>query len=90
MTDLEFLDKANKVHDNEFTFFDFYLPELNICIEYDGLQHFKSIPYWGGDDGLLERQTRDKFKTGYCFNNNIKLIRIKYDENVIKKLTENI
>ena len=23
--------------------FDFYLPEKNICIEYDGEHHFKSI-----------------------------------------------
>jgi len=28
--------------------FDFYLPNENICIEYDGIQHFKPIDYFGG------------------------------------------
>lgn len=28
--------------------FDFYLPDYNICIEYDGIQHFKPIEKWGG------------------------------------------
>ena len=59
--------------------FDFYLPELNICIEYDGEQHYKSIPYWGGDKYLKYIQNNDKIKTKYCKTNNIKLIRIRYD-----------
>jgi len=29
--------------------FDFYLSDLNICVEYDGMQHFKSVEYFGGD-----------------------------------------
>lgn len=69
--------------------FDFYLPELNICIEFDGIQHFKIIERWGGEDGLIDRQKKDKIKTDFCLNNNIKLIRIRYDDNIEEKLKEN-
>jgi hypothetical protein len=66
--------------------FDFYLPELNICIEYDGEQHFKAVDYFGGKEGLKIRQLHDQIKTDYCKNNNISLLRIKYDENKEEKL----
>ena len=32
--------------------FDFYLPEYNICIEYDGIQHFIPKEKWIGEIGL--------------------------------------
>jgi very-short-patch-repair endonuclease len=28
---------------------DFYLPDYNICIEYNGAQHYKPVKYWGGE-----------------------------------------
>lgn len=56
--------------------FDFYLPKYNICIEYDGEQHFKSKEQWGGHAGFLDRQKKDQIKTEYCKINNINLIRI--------------
>jgi len=67
--------------------FDFYLPDNNICIEFDGIQHFEIIDYWLGSDGLKDRIIRDKIKTDYCFNNKITLIRIKYNENIVEKLS---
>ncbi len=66
--------------------FDFYIPELNICIEFNGLQHYKPIEYFGGVKGFKERQINDKIKKGYCYDNNILLITIKYNENVTDKL----
>lgn len=66
--------------------FDFYLPEYNICIEYDGLQHFKPIEYFGGKKTFKSIQKHDNIKNEYCKNNNINLIRIKYNENIIEKL----
>lgn len=70
--------------------FDFYLPELNICIEFDGKQHFKPNEFFGGDEALEETKIRDEIKNKYCENNNIKLIRIRYDECIDDKLTENL
>jgi hypothetical protein len=66
--------------------FDFYLPDYNTCIEFNGKQHYQLIPYWDGDKGLELRQLRDKIKMEYCQNNNIPFIIIKFDEDIIQKL----
>ena len=58
--------------------FDFYLPEYNTCIEYDGIQHYEENKHFGGHEAFVERQKRDSIKTEYCLNNNIGLIRIPY------------
>ena len=91
-----YLNINNIIYISQYTFddckdkrklpFDFYLPELNICIEYDGEQHFKTIDYFGGEEGLRIRQLHDQIKTDYCKNNGISLLRIKYDENIEEKL----
>ena len=60
--------------------FDFYIPSLNICIEYDGIQHYKPSDYFGGYEKFLETRRNDVIKTQYCKQNNIKLIRIPYWE----------
>ena len=66
--------------------FDLYLPNYNIIIEYDGIQHYHPIEYFGGLNGLKQTQKRDQIKNEYCLNNNIRLIRIKYDEDIEEKL----
>jgi hypothetical protein len=66
--------------------FDFYLPEYNCCVEYDGIQHFKSIEWFGGRESLDYTQKHDKIKTEYCQNNNIKLLRIPYYKDVEEEL----
>lgn len=63
--------------------FDFYLPDLNICIEYDGYQHFYPVRYKGmtsfdADAAFAMQKERDEIKNNYCKNNNIHLIRIPY------------
>ena len=66
--------------------FDIYLPEYNICIEYDGLQHFQPIDHFGGITSLEIIQKHDKIKSEYCHINNIELWRINYNDNVEEKL----
>lgn len=56
--------------------FDFYLPKLNICIEYDGEQHFREVPFY--TESLQDRQYKDRIKDSYCAKNCINLIRISY------------
>jgi len=68
--------------------FDFYLPEHNTCIEYDGIQHFEPINFFGGLKSLKHNQKIDKLKNEYCKNNNIKLLRIKYNQNIEDKIKE--
>jgi|688.fasta_scaffold445613_2 hypothetical protein len=57
--------------------FDFYIPELNTIVEYDGEQHFRPSTKFG-----LEKfetlQQNDKIKNEYCLKKGIKLIRIHY------------
>jgi len=64
--------------------FDFYLPDYNTCIEYNGIQHYKAIDYFGGEKRFKEQQKKDIIKKVYCEKNNIRLIIIKYNENVKK------
>lgn len=70
--------------------FDFGIIDDNkrvIClVEYDGEQHFEPIEAWGGEEAFKERQRKDLIKTNYCKENNIPLLRIKYDENTEEKL----
>lgn len=73
--------------------FDFTILDSNNnlkgFIEYDGIQHFKSIDYFGGEKALKETQRRDNIKNTYCKNNNIPLLRIKYtDFDKIEKILE--
>lgn len=66
--------------------FDFYLSQYNVCIEFDGKQHFMAIKGFGGELGLQKRQKKDRIKNDYCNKNKIPLLRIKYDENIEEKL----
>lgn len=58
-----------------------------VClIEYQGIQHFKAIPYFGGECALKLTQKRDKIKQEFCGNNKIELITISYKDNTEIKL----
>jgi len=69
--------------------FDFYLPDYNTCIEFNGKQHYEPIKYFGGIDYFKLINERDKIKSKYCNENNIRLIIIKYNENIINSLKNN-
>jgi hypothetical protein len=68
--------------------FDFYLTELNCCIEYNGYQHYYPVKYFGGENNFEEQVLKDKIKKDYCQKNNIDLLIIKYNENTTEKLRE--
>ena len=78
---------------------DFYLPEYNIAIECQGIQHFKAIDFFGGEKGFKNTVYRDKNKERLCNNNGIMVLYYSELRNVpstvinnrndlIKKLTE--
>jgi Zn finger protein HypA/HybF involved in hydrogenase expression len=60
--------------------FDFYLPDYNTCIEFDGELHFRAVKHFGGEKELNNIHYRDNIKNQYCIDNNIKMIRISYKE----------
>jgi hypothetical protein len=66
--------------------FDFYIPNYNICIEYNGLQHYEAVKWFGGKNALIRQQNRDFLKKEYCDKNKIILEIIKYDDNIQQSL----
>jgi Zn finger protein HypA/HybF involved in hydrogenase expression len=62
--------------------FDFYLPDNNLCIEYQGRQHYIECEYFGGEKRFINQITNDEIKKTYCTNNNINLIVIPYYNNI--------
>lgn len=69
--------------------YDFYLPKLNIGIEYQGKQHFEPVSIFGGEDGFLKGQERDKLKATLSKQNNVPLIYINYWEKISVELIKN-
>ena len=53
-----------------------------MCIEYDGEQHFHPIRFFGGEEKFKYTHYRDLFKNRFRKEHQIKLIRIKYTEDV--------
>ena len=83
---------------------DFYLPDYNIAIECQGIQHFKPLKRFNYVDGFIEINKRDKLKYRLCIENKIKLlyyteikeyytfleeILIKNENDLMKIITEN-
>lgn len=60
--------------------FDFYLPDYNLVIEYQGQQHYNPIECFGGKDRFEGQIKRDSIKKEYCNKNNIDLLEISYKE----------
>lgn len=59
--------------------FDFFLPDYNLIIEYDGIQHYNFTNQgWNTEEHFLKTKQRDFFKNEWCKKNNISLIRISY------------
>ena len=80
--DIEYIQQY-KFDDCKVTYrmlFDFYLPEYNCCIEYDGRQHYEIVERFGGLDGFINTKFRDAYKNWYCEKNNIRMIRISYKD----------
>lgn len=68
--------------------FDFYLIDYNICIEFNGKQHYEPIKYFGGDKSFEEQRIRDNIKIDYCIRNKIELIIIRYDDDINLKFNK--
>ncbi len=71
--------------------FDFFLPNFNKLIEYDGKQHFEPVDFankgieWAKEKFELTKH-HDNIKNEYCKNNGISLLRIPYYKNIKEEL----
>lgn len=87
------LTKMNVFHISEYTVviddvryrYDFFLPNYNTFIEYDGEQHYMPVNFGNWDEEEVNRhfqmtQEHDRIKNEYCEKHNINLLRIPYWE----------
>ena len=72
---------------NKRLYLDFYLPDYNIAIECQGLQHFKPIDLFGGEDFFKKTLERDSKKYNLCKKNGIEVI---YFTNVLESTPYNV
>lgn len=99
----KYLQNKNINYKREYSFKDLFYKEKGILkfdfalfekdnliglIEYQGIQHFQPIDFFGGEKGYKEQIIRDKMKVEYCNKNNYKLFFITYQENTEKRLEE--
>lgn len=64
--------------------YDFYIPFCKLLIEYDGIQHFKPIPRFGGEDSFKIIKIRDKAKNKLAKLKKYNLLRISFVNKDIK------
>jgi very-short-patch-repair endonuclease len=84
-------DDINEIGNIKNKPFDFYLPDYDLMIEYDGEQHEQPVKYFGGVERFEKQQKIDATKTNYCLQNGIELLRISYRdfqniENILEKI----
>ena len=53
---------------------DLYIPSLKTAIEYQGIQHYRPIEFFGGEEALSLRQELDEIKKSLCEENGVRLI----------------
>lgn len=58
---------------------DFYLPEYNYVIEYNGQQHYKPINFFGGETTFKRQQLYDNYKRQYFKNQMLEISYIDYN-----------
>ena len=80
-------------HENNSLRIDIFLPEYNVGIECQGLQHFKAIEYFGGEEMFSKQNKRDEIKKNLCEKNKIRLIyysnlNIEFPHKIINNKTD--
>ncbi len=72
---------------------DLYIPSLRTGIEYQGIQHYHPVEFFGGQEALEQRQELDRIKKEACRENQVRLIEWLYDlpptEENVERLIEN-
>jgi hypothetical protein len=71
--------------------FDFCIPQCQLLIEYDGEQHFRPVRFFGSSEKTARKvfkeiRRRDRIKSTWAVTNSYRLIRIRYDEDIVERL----
>lgn len=67
---------------------DIYIKELNLGIEYQGVQHYQAMEHLGGQRALEKTMERDLLKRTRCDELGIRMIYFYYDETLTKALVD--
>jgi hypothetical protein len=59
---------------------DAFFPDFNLAVEYQGLQHFEPVDYFGGEISFKEQKVRDKRKKELLLEHEIMLVEVKENE----------
>ena len=91
----EFQKRFENCKDKNTLPFDFFIPKYNLCIEFQGSQHYdpgfyirKKKSQEEGIKKYLIQKKHDEMKKNYCIQNNINFLEIKYTEKIEDKLKE--
>lgn len=82
----EYQKMFDDLRDSQPLSYDFYIPDQNILIEYQGLQHYQPIDYFGGDDRFMVQQKHDQMKLDYAKEHWYNLIAVPYTEDTLPKI----
>lgn len=85
--DINYIWQKKEKIDDKILYFDFYLPDINTYIEYQGEQHFHPVEYFGGEEHFIKQQQNDNIKQEWCEKNQYTLLSISYiDFNSIEEI----
>lgn len=84
----EYQKSFKGLRDKNLLSYDIYIPSINLLIEYNGIQHYKSCNYFGGVSRFKNQQKHDQMKSEYARINNINLLTIPYMVNTYAKLRD--
>lgn len=57
---------------------DYYLPNYNLMIEFDGAQHHYPVDYFNGIEGYISDNENDARKTIWCIENGYQFVRLNH------------
>lgn len=62
--------------------YDVYIPSLNVAIEYQGIQHYQAVDFFGGEESYKRRIELDQKKKELSLLNKVILIDWSYEESL--------
>ncbi|MFK9092190.1 hypothetical protein [Bacillus salipaludis] len=63
---------------------DVYVPSLNLAFEYQGIQHYEAVDFFGGEEALKHRMQLDNKKRLLCKGKGVNLIEWHYHDTITK------
>ena len=78
-------EKQKRLQDMKKAPFDFYLPDYNLLIEFQGKQHYEPVAQFGGEKQFIIQQEIDKRKKEIAQKAGYELLEISYKDKLLIK-----